>query len=310
MNEPGRDKKAVESAAAFLLQVKGLSKHYPGFDLKDISFSVEAGSIVGFIGRNGAGKSTTLKCLEGSVHPDRGTITYFGVPFAGHEQEVKRRIGFELGGAEFYRSKKVGAIARVTARFYADWDPSAYEMYCKKFNLDQEKRIRDLSQGMRVKFVLALALSRPSSLLILDEPTSGLDPVSREEVLDIFLHSSRMRNTGILFSTHITSDLETCADHILYLDDGKIKGQGPLQSFKGQYRLATLNEAHAHHVTPWGTRATATQTTVLIPASSGIGRPATLDEIMIHLEHAKEDEVGYATDHATDYTKNHGKGER
>lgn len=279
--------KAVDSSTAFLLQVEGLTKCYPGFDLHDVSFSLKPGSITGFIGRNGAGKSTTLKCLEGSVHPDAGTITYFGLPFAGHEEEVKRFIGFELGGAEFYRSKKVGDIARVTARFYPEWDEVTYLSYCKQFDLDQVKRIRDLSQGMRVKFTLALALSHASKLLILDEPTSGLDPASREEVLDIFLRISRTQNTGILFSTHITSDLDKCADHIIYLDDGVIKGKGPLPDFKEQYCVTTLEEAQAHHALILGTRLTATQTTALIPASTHIGRSATLDDIMIHI--SKED---------------------
>ena len=170
-----------------LAAVTGLCKRYPEFTLSDVSFSVEAGSITGFIGRNGAGKSTTLKCLEGSVHPDAGSIAYFGAPFAGHEEQAKRRIGFELGGADFYRTKKVAQIARVTRRFYDDWDEAAYARYCKLFNINQDKRVKELSQGMRVKFTLALALSHRSQLLVLDEPTSGLDPASREEVLDIFL---------------------------------------------------------------------------------------------------------------------------
>lgn len=273
---------AVDSSTASLLQVDGLCKRYPNFDLRDVSFSLDPGSITGFIGRNGAGKSTTLKCLEGSVHPDAGSITYFGLSFAGHEEEVKRLIGFELGGAEFYRSKKVGEIAKVTARFYPGWDTEAYAAYCKQFDLDQAKRIRDLSQGMRVKFTLALALSHASKLLILDEPTSGLDPASREEVLDIFLRISREHNTGILFSTHITSDLDKCADHIIYLDDGVVKGSGALPAFKDQYRVTTLEEAQAHHAKVLGTRLTATQTTALVPASTGMGKPATLDDIMIH----------------------------
>lgn len=284
MGTPLMSHEAVDSSAASLLQVEGLCKHYPSFDLRDVSFSIEPGSITGFIGRNGAGKSTTLKCLEGSVHPDAGTITYFDLPFAGHEEKVKRLIGFELGGAEFYRSKKVGEIARVTARFYPEWDEAAYGAYCKQFDLDQAKRIRDLSQGMRVKFTLALALSHDSKLLILDEPTSGLDPASREEVLDIFLRISRSQNTGILFSTHITSDLDKCADHIIYLDDGVIRSSGALPEFKERYRVTTLEEAQAHHVEILGTRLTATQTTALVPASAGIGKPATLDDIMIHSE--------------------------
>lgn len=173
--------------SAPLVEVRGLAKRYPAFTLEDVSFAVGAGSITGFIGRNGAGKSTTLKCLEGSVHPDAGSVMYFGRPFASHEEQAKRLIGFELGGADFYRNKRVSTIAAVTRRFYDNWDQGAFENYCRLFSVDQAKRVKELSQGMRVKFAVALALSHRSKLLVLDEPTSGLDPASREEVLDVFL---------------------------------------------------------------------------------------------------------------------------
>ena len=265
-----------------LVEVVGLCKHYPEFTLSDVSFSVEAGSITGFIGRNGAGKSTTLKCLEGSVHPDGGSIAYFGSPFAGHESEAKRRIGFELGGADFYRTKRVAQIAQVTRRFYDNWDEASSAKYCKLFNIDQGKRVKELSQGMRVKFTLALALSHRSQLLVLDEPTSGLDPASREEVLDIFLTLARQQGTGVLFSTHITSDLDKCADSIVYIDNGRIVGSGGLQGFKETYRVAPLDQARAAGAAILGTRLTAGGGTALVPSDAGIGSPATLDDIMTH----------------------------
>ena len=265
-----------------LVAVTGLCKRYPEFTLSDVSFSVEAGSITGFIGRNGAGKSTTLKCLEGSVHPDAGSIVYFGAPFAGHEEQAKRRIGFELGGADFYRTKKVAQIARVTRRFYDDWDEAAYARYCKLFNINQDKRVKELSQGMRVKFTLALALSHRSQLLVLDEPTSGLDPASREEVLDIFLTLARQQGTGVLFSTHITSDLDKCADSIVYIDNGRIVGSGGLRAFKDAYRVVPLGQARSAGAPVLGTRLTAAGGTALVSATEGIGSPATLDDIMTH----------------------------
>ena len=265
-----------------LVAVTGLCKRYPEFTLSDVSFSVEAGSITGFIGRNGAGKSTTLKCLEGSVHPDAGSIAYFGAPFAGHEEQAKRRIGFELGGADFYRTKKVAQIARVTRRFYDDWDEAAYARYCKLFNINQDKRVKELSQGMRVKFTLALALSHRSQLLVLDEPTSGLDPASREEVLDIFLTLARQQGTGVLFSTHITSDLDKYVDSIVYIDNGRIVGSGGLRAFKDAYRVVPLGQARSAGVPVLGTRLTAAGGTALVSATEGIGSPATLDDIMTH----------------------------
>ena len=226
--------------SAPLVEVRGLDKRYPAFTLEDVSFAVGAGSITGFIGRNGTGKSTTLKCLEGSVHPDAGSVTYFGCPFANHEEQAKRLIGFELGGADFYRNKRVSAIAAVTRRFYDNWDQGAFENYCRLFSIDQAKRVKELSQGMRVKFAV---------------PTSGLDPASREEVLDVFLQLAREKNVGILFSTHITSDLDKCADHIVYIENGRIIGSGALTDFKDSYRVAPLAEAKAAGAQVIGARA-------------------------------------------------------
>lgn len=265
-----------------LLRVENLSKSYPAFELHDVSFTVEAGTITGFIGRNGAGKSTTLKCLEGAVHPDGGTIEYFGNPYSGNEDTVKEQIGFELNSADFYRTKRLSLIASITSNFYANWSSDAYARYCKLFNLDQKKRIMDLSQGMRVKFALALALSHNARLLILDEPTSGLDPASREEVLDILLKLARNENVGVLFSTHITSDLEKCASNILYIDNGNIIGKGSLSEFKDRYRVAPLDAAKHAEAPICGIRETANGKSALVPSRSGIGEPATLDDIMTH----------------------------
>lgn len=283
-------KQNVNAASAdTLLRVSGLTKRYPGFTLEDVSFSIQAGTITGFIGRNGAGKSTTLKCLEGAVHPDAGVIEYFGKPFASNESAAKLLTGFELGEADYYRTKKLSLIAKVTKRFYPNWDEAAYQHYCRLFDLDQNKRIMDLSQGMRVKFTLALALSHNSKLLILDEPTSGLDPASREEVLDILLSLAQRNNVGILFSTHITSDLDKCANNIIYLREGHIVGQGPLNQFKARYAVVPLDEAHSRGVSILGVRRMAAGATALVEASFGIGQPATLDDIMTHV--SKEEQL-------------------
>lgn len=274
-------------AAPPLLEVRHLTKRYPGFTLDDVSFSIAPGRITGFIGRNGAGKSTTLRCMEGAVHPDGGTISYFGRPFAGNERFAKQRTGFELGGADFYRTRRVATIADVTRRFYDAWDDEAFARYCRLFSLDGRKRIMDLSQGMRVKLTVALALSHRAQLLILDEPTSGLDPASREEVLDILMDAARRESTGVLFSTHITSDLDKCADDILYLRDGELVGSGPLPAFKARYAVVPLAEARAANAPVLGIRRTAAGDSALVPATAGIGHPATLEDIMTHV--AEED---------------------
>ena len=205
-----------------VLEVRGLTKAYPAFALRDVTFTVPEGAVMGFIGRNGAGKSTTLKSLLGLVHPDGGEVRFFGKDFAGHEQEIKENIGVVLGGIDFYPKKKVKAITEVTARFYPTWDESKYRHYLQLFAIDENKRVDQLSSGMKVKYLIALALSHDARLLILDEPTSGLDPVSRDDLTELFRALVADGKRSILFSTHITSDLEKCATHITYIREGEI----------------------------------------------------------------------------------------
>lgn len=206
----------------YALEVQNLSKAYPTFTLRDASFAVPQGAVMGFIGRNGAGKSTTLKALLGLVHPDGGAVRFFGREFAGNEQNIKEQIGVVLGGIDFYPKKKVKTITAVTRRFYPRWDEEKYRHYLQLFGIDEEKRVDQLSSGMRVKYLIALALSHDAKLLILDEPTSGLDPVSRDDLTELFAALVADGRRTILFSTHITSDLEKCATHITYIRDGEI----------------------------------------------------------------------------------------
>lgn len=222
-----------------VLDVKGLSKKYPSFELKDVCFYLEKGKITGFIGRNGAGKSTTLKSLLNFVHPDKGEVEFFGYKFSGNEERIKQKIGFVSGGVDYYTAKKLKVISDITKRFYSEWDDSAYNHFMKLFALDENKTPAALSAGMKVKYALVLALSHNAELLILDEPTSGLDPVSRDELLDIFIELCESGKT-ILFSTHITTDLDKCADNIIYIKGGKIIDESPITDFVGKYRLVGL----------------------------------------------------------------------
>lgn len=205
-----------------LLQVEHLSKCYPGFTLQDVSFSVKPSRIMGLIGKNGAGKSTTLKSILNMVHPESGTVTMLGKDFFQHEKECKQKIGVVFGGIDFYPLKKLSTITAVTKKFYSDWDQEKYVDYLKQFSLDENKQFKSLSNGMKVKYLLALALSHHAQLYLLDEPTSGLDPVSRDEILHIFTHIVRDGKRSILFSTHITSDLDRCADDITYIQNGRV----------------------------------------------------------------------------------------
>ncbi len=203
-----------------ILSIQGLHKHYPGFALENVSFSLAPNHIMGLIGKNGAGKSTTLKAILNMVSPESGRVTMFQKNFYQHEKECKQRIGVVFGGIDFYPLKKLSVIAAVTQKFYTDWDQEQYQKYIKRFALDESKKFKELSNGMKVKYLLALALSHHAELLILDEPTSGLDPVSREELLHIFRQIVKNENCSILFSTHITSDLDKCADDITYIQNG------------------------------------------------------------------------------------------
>ena len=227
-----------------VLEVEGLRKVYPSFTLQDVSFSVPQGAIMGFIGRNGAGKSTTLKSILGLVHPEAGTVRWCGEDVKSSEKTFKESIGVVLGGVDFYPRKKLRTITDVTKKFYPNWDEAKYQHYCKLFSLDSEKRVDQLSSGMKIKYLIALALSHNARLLILDEPTSGLDPVSRDELVTLFRGIVADGTRSILFSTHITSDLEKCASHIAFIKDGAIVHTGTVADFMTAYadKGTTLEE--------------------------------------------------------------------
>lgn len=220
-----------------MLSVQNLSKRYEKFQLKDVSFSLEPGYIMGFVGRNGAGKTTTLKSMLNLVHADSGSVTMFGKDFFGNELAVKQDISFMFGGIHYYPKKKLKTIADVVKRFYDEWDDAAFEKHLKRFDLDSDKKVDELSEGMKVKFNLALALSHNARLLILDEPTSGLDPVSRDDLLELFQELIEDGQRSILFSTHITTDLEKCADYITYIKDGKVIASTDKDDFLSAYKI-------------------------------------------------------------------------
>lgn len=269
-----------------VLQAQGLCKRYPAFSLEDISFSLEEGGVYGFIGRNGAGKTTTLKALLRFLRPDGGTVRFFGKTLEGNEAQVRAQVGYVPGGFRYYPQKKLKTITGVTRRFYPNWQEEIYKRYLRAFSLDEGKTPAQLSEGMKVKYSLALALSRRARLLILDEPTSGLDPVSREDLLETLLALARNEGVTILFSTHVTSDLDRCADHILYLREGRLIADSPIESFVGQYQLAESPRPISEGI---GQRQNRKGYTALLPAGrpapeGAVLSPANLEEIMIHLE--------------------------
>ena len=220
-----------------ILQVENLSKTYPTFKLDNVSFSLEKGYIMGFIGRNGAGKTTTLKSMLKFVHPESGNVSINGFDIEKDEFAVKNSSGFVSGLDGFYNSKKIKQVTDITKKFFSNWSDETYKNLLEKFNLDENKFIKNLSAGMKVKYQLAIAMSHDAKLLILDEPTSGLDPVSRDELVILFQDYVADGEHSILFSTHVISDLEKCADYITYIKKGKILDSCDVVSFKEKYLL-------------------------------------------------------------------------
>ena len=276
-----------------ILSVQNLTKRYEKFELKNVSFALEQGYIMGFIGRNGAGKTTTIKSILNLVHPNSGRVTVLGKDFARDELACKQKIGLVLGGINYYPQKKLKVITDVTRRFYPEWDDATFNGYLKRFDLDPDKSVKELSDGMRVKFALALALSHNARLLILDEPTSGLDPVSRDDLLELFQELIENSERSILFSTQITSDLEKCADFITYIKKGEIIASTEKNDLVNSYKIIKgTNEQLTDSLTPKliGCKKNAFGFTALMrtadlsPADGLEVSPSDLESIMIHIE--------------------------
>lgn len=274
-----------------VLSVRGLTKRYDKFALKDVSFDVRRGEIMGFIGRNGAGKTTTLKSLMNYLHSDAGEIDFFGKPMTDNEMEIKRRTGFVTGGVDYYMRRKLRAITDVTRGFYPNWDEAAYKRCIAAFSLDEDKTPAELSAGMKVKYNLALAMSHRAELLLLDEPTSGLDPVSRDDLLDVFLGLKR-EGVSILFSTHITSDLDKCADRITYIRAGEIQACCALEELVNAYVVAEIPEDAIGGIPAnllIGAKPARRGFSALVRKSDAAKlniatTPAALDDVIVHME--------------------------
>jgi ABC-2 type transport system ATP-binding protein len=205
------------------IKVTGLSKHYTGFELSDVSFSLPRGTVMGFIGRNGAGKTTTIKLIMGLIHKNAGSIEVLGKEMGPDSAEIREKIGFVYDEQAFYGGiMTVRDVGKITGRFYKEWSNEEFSRLLKDFNLDPEQKTEALSHGQRTKLSIALALSHNAELLIMDEPSSGLDPVFRSEFIDILYRIIQDEHRSILFSTHITTDLEKIADYITLIDNGRI----------------------------------------------------------------------------------------
>ena len=277
------------------LEVKGLTKVYPEFTLDKIGICVPQGHIVGLIGRNGAGKSTTIKGILQLIATE-GDVAVFGKNMDVDELAAKQMIGYVGGGFRYYPMNTLVSIRKAYAPFYPAWDQGKYERLLAQFDLSERKKVKELSEGMKVKFALALALSHGAKLLIMDEPTSGLDPLSREEFCDIVLQLVREEGVSVLFSTHITSDLMRIADDIVYISQGRLLAACPLKEMLNKYKLVRFSSlADATAAKAIGVKAVKEGYEGLLPrdikiSASSAATDATIDHIIVHLEKANEGE--------------------
>lgn len=205
-----------------ILEVKGLRKTFPGFVLQDISFSLPRGFIMGLIGPNGSGKSTTMKLIMNLLKKEAGEVRICGRDADRHALAVKQKIGFVYDESCFYGELTVVEMKKIIAPLYQEWDEAAFQDYAGRFQLPTRKKIKDLSKGTKMKLALALALSHRAELIIMDEPTAGLDPVMRSELLDVLRELLQDERKGVLFSTHIVTDLDRVADYITMINNGKL----------------------------------------------------------------------------------------
>lgn len=205
-----------------ILQVKNLTKQYQNFKLDKVSFSIPKGTIMGLIGENGAGKSTTINAILDLVKKDEGIVKFWGKELSSDSRRFKEDIGVVFDGINFYETLTPAKVGKISAAAYKQWNDSVYNDYLNKFQLIPNKKIKTFSKGMKMKLCIAIALSHKPKLLILDEATSGLDPVMRDDILDVFLDFVQDENHSILMSSHITTDLEKVADYITFIHEGKV----------------------------------------------------------------------------------------
>lgn len=219
------------------LCVRELSKVFDGFTLQNISFSIPKGSIMGLIGQNGSGKTTTIKLILNLLKSQSGTITVLGMDNIKDEREVKEKIGVVFDSQFFVDEWKMSDVEKAMGMFYKNWESNAFYKYLDTFHISRKKCVKELSKGMQMKLMLACSFSHQAELLILDEPTSGLDPVSRDELLDILEQYTKDKKHSVLFSTHITSDLDKIADSITFINQGKLLYTGKKDRFVEKYRV-------------------------------------------------------------------------
>ena len=232
------------------LILKNVNKKYEksNFAIKDISFSIPEGSIVGFIGGNGAGKSTTMNCILNVIRRDSGTIKIFGREMTDEDIDIRENIGVVYDSNNFPEHLTAKQLADILGRIYSKWSDFCFEQFLRRFGLPESQKIKTYSRGMSMKLAIAVALSHDSKLLILDEATSGLDPIMRDEILDVLLEFVKQEDHSILLSSHITSDLEKIADYIVFIHNGEIILNKTKDELIYEYGVIRCSENDFHNI--------------------------------------------------------------
>ena len=277
------------------LEIKGLCKQYEGFALENVSFTLPRGAVMGFIGENGAGKTTTIKSILHLIHRDEGEIRVLGLDNEKNERAVKERIGGVVEDGCFLNTMNARQVDTLMGKAYKSWQSAQFFGFMKRFGIDERKKIKDYSKGMRMKISIAAALSHGAELLIMDEPTSGLDPVVRDEVLDLFYDFMQDESHAILLSSHITSDLDKIADYITFIHQGRIVLSEPRDALLDTYgvlrctadQLASLDPAavRAKRVSTFGCEALVRRSGV--PQNWPV-EPVNIEQIMLFLTRGEE----------------------
>jgi len=225
----------------YAVEIREVEKRFNQFTLGALNFCIPKGAIVGYIGQNGAGKSTTIKLILGLLKPDNGSIKVLGVENV-NKSRVKDKIGVVFDDLFLPEEIRIKDVERLGENIYSKWDSKSFEMYRQRFNLPEAQLIKNYSRGMKMKLSMAIALSHNAELLILDEATSGLDPIVREEILDILLEFMQLENHTILISSHILSDLEKVADYIAFIDNGKLLFMEEKDELKENYGIIAISD--------------------------------------------------------------------
>lgn len=275
-----------------ILELQQVSKTFPksGFRLKDVTFSLPYGAVMGLVGENGAGKTTTIGCILNTIRKDSGTIKLFGREMQDEDTSMREKIGVVYDGDNFPAYWNAKQLSQVMAGLYRGWDPALFQKYLADFRLPAERKIRHFSRGMSMKLALAAALAHHPKLLILDEATSGLDPIMRDEMLDVFLGFVQEEDHSILLSSHITSDLEKIADYITFIHDGKLAMTVSKNDLAYRYAILRCKESQFRTLDPGDViayRKRDFQIDVLVPD----GKEAERKYEDIVVDHVSVDEV-------------------